>query len=132
MSRVAGVVAVAVVTVWLLAHLLYVGPVQDAAEIGLVWLFGFAAASLVLAAMVLLVVAMVLGRTQPAWLRFVRATRAAAAVIGCALVLIGLLHYRDTAPTGGEVGWLVLGLLVLAGTAVVHWWLLRRERDETV
>jgi hypothetical protein len=41
-----------------------------------------------------------------------------------------LLHYRDTAPPG-EVQWLVLGLSVLLGAGLVHWWLSRLERRQT-
>jgi hypothetical protein len=73
MSRAAGTVALAFVAVWVIAHLLYVGPLQEAAE-----------------------------------------------VLGGGLVVVGLLHYRDTEPQG-EVRWLVLGLVVLVGAAIVHW-----------
>jgi hypothetical protein len=129
MTRALGVIALAIVAVWVVAHLLYIGPVQDVAETTLVWAVGLGAASLVGAAIVLLGVAMTQGSTRPAWLRFVRASRTVAAVIGCALIVVGLLHYRETEPQG-EIGWLVLGLVVLAGAGVVHWWLVREIRRQ--
>src|SRR2546430_10554602 len=98
MIRGLGVIAFALLAVWVVAHLLYIGPVQDAAEVTLVWVIGLAAASLVGAAMVLLAVAMVIGDSRPAWVRFVREARNVAAVVGGALILVGLLHYRDTEP----------------------------------
>ena len=58
MTQALGVIALAVVAVWVVAHILYIGPVQEAAEATLVWVFGLATASLVGAAMVLLGVAM--------------------------------------------------------------------------
>ena len=130
MTRGLGAIALAIVAVWVLAHLLYVGPVQDATEAGLLWALGFATASLVLAAIVLLVVAMALGHTRPAWLRFVRAARNVAGVVGCALIVVGLLHYRDTEPRG-EIQWVVFGLAVLAGAGIVHWWVVRAVRRQT-
>jgi len=129
MTRGLGAIALAIVVVWLLAHLLYVGPVQDATEVGVLWVLGFATSSLVGAAIILLVVAMALGQTRPAWLRFVRGARNVAAVVGCALILVGLLHYRDTEPRG-EIHWLVIGLVVLAGAGVVHLWLVRAIRRQ--
>lgn len=130
MSRTLGGIALAIVGVWVVAHILYIGPVQEATEVTLVWVFGLAAASLLGAAMVLLGVAMVQGGSRPAWLRFVRVARNVAAVVGCALILVGLLHYRETEPQG-EIYWLVLGLVVLAGSGVVHWWVLRETRRLT-
>ena len=130
MTRGLGAIALAIVVVWLLAHLLYVGPVQGATEVGVLWVLGFATSSLVGAAIILLVVAMALGQTRPAWLRFVRGARNVAAVVGCALILVGLLHYRDTEPRG-EIHWLVIGLVVLAGAGVVHLWLVRTIRRQT-
>ena len=130
MTRGLGAIALAIVVVWLLAHLFYVGPVQDATEVGVLWVLGFATSSLVGAAIILLVVAMALGQTRPAWLRFVRGARNVAAVVGCALILVGLLHYRDTEPRG-EIHWLVIGLVVLAGAGVVHLWLVRTIRRQT-
>jgi hypothetical protein len=129
MTRAAGAVALALVAVWVVAHLLYIGPVQDAAEATLVWVLGFAVACLVIAALVLLGVGMLLGESRPVWLRFVRAARSAAVVVGSALVLVGLLHYRDTEPRG-EIHWLVLGLGVLAGALAVHWWVVRATRRQ--
>ena len=129
MIRAIGGVALVLVAVWVVAHLLYIGPVQDAAEATLVWVLGFAVASLVIAAMVLLAVGMMLGESRPVWLRFVRLARSIAAVVGSALVLVGLLHYRDTEPRG-EIHWLVLGLGVLAGALVVHWWVVRAARRQ--
>lgn len=130
MSRAAGSLALVVIAVWVVAHLLYIGPVQDAAEATLMWTLGFGAACLVIAAMVLLAVAVTLGGNRPAWLRFVRLARTIGVVVGAALVLIGLLHYRDTEPRG-EIHWLVLGLVVLAGALIVHWWVVRTTRRAT-
>jgi hypothetical protein len=129
MTRAAGGVALVLVAVWVVAHLLYIGPVRDAAEATLVWVLGFAVACLVIAAMVLLGVGMMLGESRPVWLRFVRLARSVAAVVGSALVLVGLLHYRDTEPRG-EIHWLVLGFAVLAGALVVHWWVVRAARRQ--
>ena len=125
-----GVIALAIVAVWVVAHILYIGPVQEAAEATLVWVFGLGTASLVGAAMVLLGVAMAQGHSRPAWLRFVRVARNVATVVGCALILVGLVHYRDTEPHG-EIYWVVLGLLVLVGAGVVHWWVMREIRRQT-
>ena len=130
MIRGLGAIALAILAVWVLAHILYIGPVQEAAEVTLVWVLGLGAASLVVAAMVLLAVAMTQGGSRPAWLRFVRIARNVAAVVGGALVLVGLLHYRDTEPQG-EIYWVVLGLLVLVGSGVVHWWVMREIRRQT-
>jgi hypothetical protein len=130
MSRVLGSLALSVVAVWVVAHILYIGPVREAAEITLLWALGFGAACLVIAAMVLLGVGVTLGESRPAWLRFVRLARTVAAVVGGALVLIGLLHYRDTEPRG-EIHWLVLGVAVLTGALIVHWWVVRATRRAT-
>ena len=131
MTRTVGMVALAIVAVWVVAHLLYIGPVQDALETTLMWVFGLVSISLLAAAMVLLGVAMTQGESRPAWLRFVRVARNVAAVVGSALILVGLLHYRDSGPRG-EILWLVLGLLVLAGAGVVHWWVVRAIRRQAV
>ena len=130
MTRAVATVALLLVAVWVVAHMLYIGPVQDAAEATLVWVLGLAAASLLVAAMALLAVGMALGGSRPVWLRFVRAARSGAAVIGSSLVLVGLLHYRETEPRG-EIHWLVLGVGVLAGALVVHWWVVRAARRLT-
>jgi hypothetical protein len=127
MNRAAGTIALVVVAVWIVAHLLYVGPVQEAAEATLLGVVGFGAACLVIAAMVLLGVGVVLGESRPIWLRFVRVARSTATAVGSVLVLVGLLHYRDTEPHG-ELHWLVLGVVVLAGGLLVHWWVVRTTR----
>jgi hypothetical protein len=129
MSRAAGGLALALVAVWVIAHLLYLGPVQDAAEITLVWTLGLVVACLVMAALVLLGVGLALGESRPVWLRFVRGARSAGGVAGSALVLVGLLHYRDTEPRG-EIHWLALGLGVLAGSLLVHCWVVRTARRQ--
>jgi len=67
------------------------------------------------------------GGSQPALLKFARGARNAAAVLGCALILVGLVQYRSTEPSG-EIHWVILGMVVLAGSGIVHWWLLRIER----
>src|SRR5262249_60490480 len=50
--------------------------------------------------------------------------RTVAAVIGCGMFVVGLLHYRDTEPSG-EIHWIVLGLGILLGSGVVHLWVVR-------
>jgi hypothetical protein len=127
MGRVLSLVAFAVVVVWVIAHILVLGPVQDAAEVTITWTLAILAASAVVAAVTVLALGLVLGGSRPAWLRFVEQARTGAAVVGCALVVVGLLHYRDTEPRG-EVHWIVLGLVVLVGAAVVHWWVVRVQR----
>ena len=129
MSRAAGTVALAFVAVWVIAHLLYIGPVQEAAEMTLVWVVSAVAISLLIAAIVLLGVALAVGESRPGWLRFMRLARSVGTVLGCGLVVVGLLHYRDTEPQG-EVRWLVMGLVVLVGAAIVHWWVNRADRRQ--
>jgi len=130
MRRAAGTLALVVMTVWVIAHLLGIRPVAAAAEVTLVWVVGFVAICLLIAALVLLGVALVVGESRPVWLRFMRLARSVATILGCGIVVIGLLHYRDTDPPG-EVQWLVLGLGVLVGAGLVHWWLSRVDRRST-
>jgi len=127
MSRVLGSVAFVLVIVWVIAHLLYLGPIRDAAEITLTWLVWTASASGLVAALTMLAFGLLVGRTSPAWLRFVRRSRTVGAVLGGALVVVGLLHYRDTEPRG-DLQWLVLGLAVLVGAGIVHGWVVLTSR----
>jgi hypothetical protein len=127
MSRVLGSAALVLVIVWIIAHLLYLGPIRDAAEVTLAWLVWAAAASGLIAALTTLVFGLLVGRTSPAWLRFVRLSRTVGTVLGSALVVVGLLHYRDTEPRG-DLQWIVLGLAVLAGAAIVHGWVVLTSR----
>jgi hypothetical protein len=127
MTRALGTLALGVVGVWLVAHVLWIGPVESAAETTVMWILGIAAASVVVAGVALLAVGLVLGRTQPAWLNYVRFARSGAVMLGALVVVVGLLHYRNTEPRG-EVHWVVLGLAILVAAAAVHWWLARQAR----
>jgi hypothetical protein len=127
MTRALGTVALGIVGVWLVAHLLWIGPIETAAKTTALWALGLLAGGVGVAAIVLLGVALAAGDAQPAWLKFARGARNAAAVLGCALILVGLVHYRETEPRG-EIHWVVLGMVVLAGSGVVHWWLARVTR----
>jgi hypothetical protein len=127
MSRLLGYGATALVMAWVIAHLLYLGPIRDATELTLAWVVTIGAASGLIAAVTVLVAALVLGGGSPSWLRFVQVARTAATVIGCALVVVGLLHYRDTEPRG-EVQWIAAGVTVLLGAGVVHAWVLKTRQ----
>lgn len=128
MTRLLGWLAVILVIGWVVAHLLYLGPIRDAAETTLVSALWLIAISGLVAALSVLTFGLAAGRSRPAWLRFVSWTRSAATVVGCALIVVGLLHYRDTEPQG-EIRWIVLGLAVLVGAGVVHWWVIRTQRQ---
>jgi hypothetical protein len=116
-----------VVAVWIVAHLLAISPLQEAAENTLVWGVLLATGSVLVAAVAVLSVALVRGRTNLVWLRAVHFARALAAIIGCGLVVLGLLRYRDTAPQG-EINVVVAGLVMLLAAGLVHGWLFLTER----
>lgn len=116
-----------VVAVWIVAHLLAISPLQEAAENTLIWGVIIVTGSLLVAAVAVLVVALARGSTNLAWLRVVHVARALAAIIGSGLIVLGLLRYRDTAPHG-EVHVLVVGLVVLLAAGLVHGWLVFTER----
>jgi hypothetical protein len=128
MTRALGTLALGVLGVWLVAHVLIFGPVEGTgSETTAMLVLGIAAGSVAVAGVILLCVGLVLGRSHPAWLNYVRFARSGATVVGCMLVIVGLLHYRNTEPRG-EIVWVVVGLVVLVGAAAVHWWLGRAER----
>ena len=116
-----------VVGVWVIIHALTLSPVQKAADNALTWLIVIFAMIAVIASLTVLGFGLVAGRTSPAWLRFVQHARTAAAVIGCALIVIGLLRYQDTQPHG-EITWVVLGLAVLVGAGIVHGWVVLTQK----
>ena len=66
----------------------------------LAWAVGLVGASAVVAALAALVFGLATGRSRPAWLRFVGWARTAGTVLGGALIVAGLLHYRNTEPRG--------------------------------
>ena len=65
-------------------------------------------------------VALAVGGTRPTLLKFARGARNASAVLGCALIVVGLVHYRSTEPHG-EIHWVVLGMAVLVAGGWYGW-----------
>ncbi len=127
MSRAVLTCVFGLIAVWIVAHLLAISPLQEAAEKTLSWGLLMAAGSMLVAAVAVLSVALVRGRTNLAWLRVVHFARALAAIIGSGLVVLGLVRYRDTAPQG-EIQIVVVGLVVLLAAGLVHGWLIVTER----
>jgi len=127
MMRTVGVLAVSLVLVWVVAHVFYLGPVEDATEMALVYTVWVTVAACVVASLTVLAFGLMAGGSRPAWLRFVQSARTVAAVIGGGMIVVGLLHYRDTEPSG-EIHWVVLGLGILLGSGVVHLWVVRTHR----
>ena len=127
MSRALGILALGIVGFWLVAHLLWMGPLETAAETTAMFALGLLTGGVGVASIVILAIALVMGGPQPALLKFAHGARNASVVLGSALIIVGLIHYRNTEPRG-EIHWVVLGTVVLLGSAVVHWWLRRVQR----
>ena len=127
MDRALGILALGIVGLWLVAHLLWMGPVETGAETTAIFALGLLTGSVGIASIVILAIALVVGGTQPALRKFAHGARNAAAVLGCALIVVGLVHYRNTEPEG-QIRWVVLGMVVLLGSGVVHWWLRHTAR----
>jgi hypothetical protein len=127
MTRALGTLALGLVGVWLVANVLLLGPAEPGSERTAMYVFGFIAAAVTIAGLILLCVGLVLGRTQPAWLNYVRFARTGAVVLGSLIVVLGLLHYRNTEPRA-EIHWVVFGLFVLVVAAAVQWWLTRQAK----
>ncbi|HXH83093.1 MAG TPA: hypothetical protein VNN07_09210, partial [Candidatus Tectomicrobia bacterium] len=72
MTRAVVTLVLALVAAWVVAHVLYIGPVETALEVTVVWALVFVVGCLVAAALVLLVVGLALGESRPAWLKLVR------------------------------------------------------------
>ena len=127
MNHAVGVLALGVLGFWLAAHMLWMGPAEHEEETTTMFALGLLTGGVGVASIVTLAIALVLGGPQPTLLKFAQGARTAAAVLGCALTVVGLVHYRSTEPHG-EIHWVVLGMGVLLAAGVVHWWLRRVRR----
>lgn len=103
MARPLGIIALLLVGLWLVAQLLWIGPVESDTETTAMLTLGLLSGGVGVVAIVLLAVVLAVGATQPAVVKFARGARTAAAVLGCALIVVGLVHYRSTEPRGGEI-----------------------------
>lgn len=124
MNHGVGVLALGVLGLWLAAQLLWMGPAEHAEETTTMFALGLVTGGVGLVSIVMLAIALVVGGPQPTLLKFAQGARTAAAVLGCTLIVVGLVHYRSTEPHG-EIHWAVLGMMVLLAAGVVHWWLRR-------
>jgi hypothetical protein len=120
-------IVLGLVAVWLIAHVLAISPLEAVAETTILWAIVVGTGSALVAALTVLAVALVRGRTNLAWLRVVHFARTLATIIGCGLVVVGLLRYRDTAPDG-DIQVVVAGVVVLVAAGLVHGWLVVTER----
>src|SRR3989442_5701664 len=89
MARARGIVALGLGGFWLVAHVLGMGPLETAAQTTAMWALGLLPGGV----------------------------GVAAAVLGRALIVVGLVHYRNAEPSG-EIHRVVLGMVVLAGSGV--------------
>jgi hypothetical protein len=129
LTRAVSAIAVGLVALWVVAHLLYLGPVQVAVEAAIAWLAGLTAVSALIAGVTVLGWGLVQGRTTPTWLRFVAHARTVAIILGSGLVIVGLLRYRDTEPKP-DVTWIVAGVAILTAAMAVHLWLSAAARRD--
>jgi hypothetical protein len=80
-ARPLDIIALAIVGFWLVAHLLWMGPVETAAETTAMFALGVLSGAVGVAAIVLLAVALAVGGMQPALPKFARGARNAATVL---------------------------------------------------
>ncbi len=128
MTRAVSVFGVGLIALWVVAHLLALGPVQTATGAVLAWLVGLTAVSAVVASVTVLGCGLIRGTTSPTWLRFVAQARTVSATTGAALLVVGLLHYRDTEPHG-DMAWVIAGAALLGAAVIVHVWLAAAGRQ---
>ena len=118
---------VVLVLMWVIAHMLYLGPVEAMTETAITWVTVVATGSALVAGMTVLLWGAAQGYSSPAWLRFLGHARTTITVLGVALVIVGLLHWRDTEPRN-DLQLVVLGCVVLAAAAVVQAWVVLAAR----
>jgi len=127
MDRALGGLALGILGFWLVVHLILMGRTDDTAEATAMFSLGLVTGAVGVAAIAILTIGLALGGPSPALLKVAEVARTAAAVLGSTLIIVGLVHYRSTEPHG-EIHWVVLGMVVLLGSGVVHWWLGRVKR----
>src|SRR5438034_10843366 len=115
MARALGIVALGLVGFWLVAHLLWMGPLETAAQTTAMWALGLLTGGVGVAAVVLLAVALSVGGTQPALLKFARGARNASAVLACALIVVVPVLSRAKSHRP-NTHWGVLGRVTLAAS----------------
>src|SRR3989440_12651643 len=86
MARALGILALGIVGFWLVAHLLWMGPLETAAETTAMFALGLLTGGVGVASIVILAIALVMGGPQPALLKFAHGARNASVVLGSALI----------------------------------------------